>query len=154
MRQRTFLPAHGWLENFYLLLKYTCPKHIETLEVTTSTFNDLHGPLKVYNVQNILRSPIMRQRTILPAHGLLENFHLLLKYTCPKHIETVEVPTSIFEDLLRPSESIYWTKHPGKPNHEAENFFAYPGLVGELFSVAQIHMFKAQRDIGSAHKHL
>ena len=45
-------------------------------------------------------------------------------------------------------------KQPRKPNHEAENFFAYQGLVGELFSVAQIHMSKAQKDIGSAHKQL
>ena len=33
-------------------------------------------------------------------------------------------------------------------------FFACQGLVGELFSVAQIHMSKAQKDIGSAHKQL
>ena len=33
-------------------------------------------------------------------------------------------------------------------------FFACQGLVGELFSVAQIHMAKAQKDIGSAHKQL
>ena len=49
---------------------------------------------------------------------------------------------------------IKWAKQPRKPNHEAENFFACQGLVGELFSVAQIHMSKAQKDIGSAHKQL
>ena len=49
---------------------------------------------------------------------------------------------------------IKWAKQTRKPNHEAENFFACQELVGELFSVAQIHMSKAQRDIGSAHKEL
>ena len=49
---------------------------------------------------------------------------------------------------------IKWAKQPRKPNHEAKNFFACQGLVGELFSVAQIHMSKAQKDIGSAHKQL
>ena len=45
-------------------------------------------------------------------------------------------------------------KQPRKPNHEAENFFAFQGLVGELFSAAQIHISKAQKDIGSANKQL
>ena len=45
-------------------------------------------------------------------------------------------------------------KQSRKPNHEAENFFACQGLVGELFSVAHIHMAKAQKGIGSAHKQL
>ena len=33
-------------------------------------------------------------------------------------------------------------------------FFACQDLVGELFSVAQIHISKAQKDNGSAHKQL
>ena len=49
---------------------------------------------------------------------------------------------------------IKWAKQPRKPNQEAENFFACQGLVGELFSVAPIHMSKAQKGIGSAHKQL
>ena len=49
---------------------------------------------------------------------------------------------------------IKWAKQPRKPNHEAENCFACQWLVGELFSVAQIHMSKAQNDIGSANKQL
>ena len=49
---------------------------------------------------------------------------------------------------------IKWAKQPRKPKHEAENFFACQGLVGELFSVAQIHMAKAQKGIGCAHKQL
>ena len=49
---------------------------------------------------------------------------------------------------------IKWAKQPRKPNHVAENFFACQGLVGELFSVAQIHMSKAQKDIGNTHKQL
>ena len=48
---------------------------------------------------------------------------------------------------------IKWAKQPRKPNHEAENF-ACQGFVGELFSVAQIHMAKAQKGIGSANKQL
>ena len=32
--------------------------------------------------------------------------------------------------------------------------FSCQWLVGELFSVAQIHMCKAQKDIGNAHKQL
>ena len=47
-----------------------------------------------------------------------------------------------------------WAKQPRKPNHEAENFFACQGLVGELFAVAQFHMSKAQKGIGSANKRL
>ena len=50
--------------------------------------------------------------------------------------------------------SIKWAKQPREPDHEAKNFFACQGLVQELFSVAQIHMSKAQKDIGSAHKQL
>ena len=49
---------------------------------------------------------------------------------------------------------IKWAKQPRKPNHEAENFFGCQGLVGELFSVAQINMSKAQTCIGSAQKQL
>ena len=49
---------------------------------------------------------------------------------------------------------IKWAKQPRKPNHEAENFFDCQRLIRELFSVAQIHMAKAQKDIGSAHKQL
>ena len=66
----------------------------------------------------------------------------------------MEVPTSNLKYLLRPLVGIKWAKQPRKPNHEAENFFACQWLVGELFSVAQIHMSKAQKDIGSAHKQL
>ena len=35
-----------------------------------------------------------------------------------------------------------------------QEFFACKWFVGELFSVAQINMAKAQKDIGSAHKQL
>ena len=49
---------------------------------------------------------------------------------------------------------IKWAKQPRKPNHEAENFFACQVLVGELFSVAQTHMSKSQKGIGSANKQL
>ena len=36
----------------------------------------------------------------------------------------------------------------------AENLFACQGLVGELFSVAQINMAKGQKGMGSANKQL
>ena len=154
MRQRIFLPAQGWLENFFLLLKFTCQSPERHWKCPLAHLMTSGGHWWAYNGQNVLGSPIMKQRTFLPVQGWLENLFLLLKFTCLKHRETLEVPTSIFEDLRKPLVGIKWPKHPGKPNHEAENFFAYPGLVGELFSVAQIHMSRAQRDIGSAHKHL
>ena len=42
----------------------------------------------------------MRQKTVLPAKGVLENFFLLLKFTCPKHTMILKVPTSNLKDLL------------------------------------------------------
>ena len=96
----------------------------------------------------------MRQRTFLPAKGWLENFFLLLKFTCPKHRKILEVPTSNLKDLLKSFMVMKWAKQLKKPNHVAKNFFACQGLVGELFSVAQIHMAKAQKDIGNTHKQL
>ena len=66
----------------------------------------------------------------------------------------LEVPTSNLKDLLKSFMGIKWVKQPRKPNHEAKNFFACQGLVGEFFSVAQIHMPKAQKHFGNAHKQL
>ena len=96
----------------------------------------------------------MWQRTLLPANGWLENFLLLLKFTCPKHRKILEVTKSNLEYLLRPFMKIKRARQLRKTNHEAENFFACQGLVGEHFSVAQIHLSKAQKDIGSAQKQL
>ena len=95
----------------------------------------------------------MRQRTFLPANGWLENFFLLLKFTCPKHRKV----GSAHKQLRIPPEALggqKWAKQTRKPNNEAENLFACQGLVGELFSVDQIHMSKSQKDIKSAHKQL
>ena len=110
----------------------------------------IHG----HKMGNSLGNPIMWQRNFLPAKGWFENFFLLLKLTCPKHRKILELPTSNLKDLLKSFKGIKWAKQPRKPNHEAENFFACQGLVGELFSVAQFYMSKAQRDIGNTQKQL
>ena len=66
----------------------------------------------------------------------------------------MEVPTSNLKDLLKSFMGIQWAKQPRKPNHVAETFFACQELVGELFSVSQIHMAIAQSGIRSAQKQL
>ena len=65
-----------------------------------------------------------------------------------------EVPTSNLKDLMKSCMGIKWAKHLMKPILEAEKFFLCQGLVGKLFSVAQISMSKAQKDFGSAHTQL
>ena len=138
------------------MFKFTCPKHRKILEVPTSNLKDLLKSFMgiKWAKHPMLGNPIMWQRTFLPANGWLENFFLLLDFTCPKHSKIMEVPTSNLKDLLKSFMGIKWAKQPRKPNQEAGNFFACQGLVGELFSVAQIHMSKAPKDIGSANKEL
>ena len=155
MRQRTFLPANGWLENFFLLLNFTCPKHKKVLQVPTNNLKDLQKSfMGVERAKQPKKTHIMNQKTCLPAKSWSENFFLLLKFTCPKPRTILEVPTNNLKDFLKSFMGKKWAKQPSKRNHEAENFFACHGLVGDLFSVAQIHMSKAQKDIRSAHKQL
>ena len=98
----------------------------------------------------------MRQRTFLPANGWLENFFSVAQIHMSKGQKDIG---SAHKQLKIPPEAlgehkIGKTSYVRKPNNKEENFFACSWLVGELFSVAQIHMSKAQKGIRSAHKQL
>ena len=89
------MPAKGWLENFFLLLKFTWPKHRKILDVSTSNFKDLLKPLVGIKWAKKPRKPNHEAENFFaPAKGWLENYFLLLKLTWPKHRKKLEVPRS------------------------------------------------------------
>ena len=88
------------MENVFLLLKFTYLKHRKILEVPTSNFKDLLKSFMGIKWAKQPRKPNHEAETVLPAKGWLENFFLLLKFTCPKHRKILEVPTSNLKYLL------------------------------------------------------
>ena len=99
MMQTTFLHANGWLENFFLLLKFTCPKHKKMFEMPTSNLKDLLKSLVGIKWAKQPRKPNHEAENFFACQGWLENFFLLLKFTCPKHRMVLEVPTSNLKDF-------------------------------------------------------
>ena len=96
MRQVTLLPAKVWLDNFFLLLKFTCQKQSGIL----SAHKQQKRPPE-YLVGHKMGKAYMETRSQGRDLGQLENFILLPNVTCPKHRRILEMPTSNFQDLLR-----------------------------------------------------
>ena len=100
------------MENFFLLLKFTCLKQRKILEVPTSNSKYLLEPWVGIRWAKYLRKPNHEAENFFACHGLVGELFLVLKLACPKHRELLEVPTSNMKDLLKPLVVVKWAKQP------------------------------------------
>ena len=62
-------------------------------------------------------------RELFSCQGLVGELILWVKFTCARHRNILDVPTSDIWDLQRTFVGIKLAKHPWRTNHDPENFF-------------------------------